>query len=116
MTILTPQEAAWVATAIPLPISTSQIQTQVCAVYNKRVTDIIAPNRRADLVEVRSIAIFMVRKITRRAWKDIGRRFGGRDHATVIHAYRKIEARVAADRVFAAEMAGLQAKIEGATQ
>jgi hypothetical protein len=60
--------------------------------------------RYAHLVEPRQIAMWLCRKLTAHSHKDIGRRFGGRDHSTVVHAVTKIEDQRKADPEFDARL------------
>ncbi|WP_283807438.1 helix-turn-helix domain-containing protein, partial [Bradyrhizobium jicamae] len=59
----------------------------------------------------RQIAMYLAKKITSRSLPDIGRRFGGRDHATVLHAVRKIEAKAEKDPVLSAEIERIKENI-----
>jgi chromosomal replication initiation ATPase DnaA len=62
--------------------------------YNERVNrrDIVGPSRLKELVEARHLAIYLCITITGLSYPQIGRYFGGRDHTSVLHAHRKIEA------------------------
>lgn len=57
--------------------------------------DLNSPRRIAKIVLPRQIAMYLAKTMTARSLPDVGRRFGGRDHTTVLHAVRKIEALVA---------------------
>jgi len=81
------------------------IQLAVLAEYpGVTMYDLKSPRRNATMVRARQIAMYLSKTITARSLPEIGRRFGGRDHTTVLHAVRKIEAMVAKDAVFAAEL------------
>jgi chromosomal replication initiator protein len=81
------------------------IQLAVLAEYpSVTMYDLKSPRRNATMVRARQIAMYLSKTITARSLPEIGRRFGGRDHTTVLHAVRKIEAMVAKDAVFAAEL------------
>ena len=126
MTALTPQEAAWVATAIPLPPTPGRkitdIQLFVCAIWCVTHREMLSPSRLAHIVRPRHIAIYLAERTVTKSTTTIGRRFGGRDHSSIGHALRKMEALIASDSAFAAEIKGLQTKLEatwhdkGATQ
>jgi chromosomal replication initiation ATPase DnaA len=82
---------------------------QVCAFhYGVSRADILSPGRMADLVRPRQVAMYLTRKHTDKSWHDMGRRFGGRDHTTGIHAVRKIAALIEKDAVLAAEIARIE--------
>ena len=53
--------------------------------------DILSSRRTAVVVKPRQVAMFLAKTLTMRSLPEIGRRFGGRDHTTVLHAVRKIE-------------------------
>jgi chromosomal replication initiator protein len=59
--------------------------------------DILSSRRSASVVKPRQIAMYLAKILTLRSLPEIGRRFGGRDHTTVLHAVRKIEGAVEAD-------------------
>lgn len=56
--------------------------------------------------------MYLVKEFTKKSYPEIGRRFGGKDHTSVIHACRNIEKRMAQDQVFACEIAGLKERLE----
>lgn len=60
--------------------------------YNVSRTDILSSRRTRTIVRPRQIAMYLAKTMTPRSLPEIGRRFGGRDHTTVLHAVRKIEA------------------------
>jgi hypothetical protein len=60
--------------------------------------------RTAQVVRARQIAMYLAKKLTEQSLPEIGRRFGGRDHTTVLHAVRKIEALVPTDKSIADEI------------
>ena len=123
---LTPQEAAWIATAIKLPVTPGrkidEIQLLVCAIWSVTHDQMLSPSRLAHIVRPRHIAIYLTSKMVTESTSVIGRRFGGRDHSSIGHAIRKMTALAATDPAFAAEINALQARIEntwhdkGATQ
>lgn len=49
---------------------------------------------KVKIVRARHSAMYLARRLTRHSYKVIGRHFGGRDHATVIHGYRKVQERI----------------------
>ena len=74
-----------------------EIQKLVASHYNVTRADILSSRRTANVVRPRQIAMYLAKVLTPRSLPEIGRRFGGRDHTTVLHAVRKIEALAKAD-------------------
>lgn len=72
-------------------VSVEQIQRKVADYYQLRISDLLSPRRTRDITLPRQVAMFLAKRLTTRSLPDIGRRFGGRDHTTVIHAVRKID-------------------------
>ena len=71
-------------------ITIEEIQKKVAEHFNIRITDMHSP-RRSRSVAGRQIAMYLAKSITSRSLPEIGRKFGGRDHTTVMHAVKKIE-------------------------
>lgn len=93
----------------PKPRATIQeIQRAVSSHYNVSRVDILSARRTWNIVRPRQIAMYLARRLTLRSFPEIGRRFGGRDHTTVLHAVRKIEALRLADETLDAEIAELE--------
>ena len=65
---------------------------------------LLSSRRTANVVRPRQIAMYLAKTLTLRSLPEIGRRFGGRDHTTVLHAVRKIESLVGNDNVLAEEI------------
>jgi chromosomal replication initiator protein len=66
--------------------------------------DLLSSRRTAVVVKPRQIAMYLAKTLTLRSLPEIGRRFGGRDHTTVLHAVRKIESLSHADRALNDEL------------
>jgi chromosomal replication initiator protein len=81
----------------PKKVKIEDIQKLVASHYNVTKADILSARRTANVVRPRQIAMFLAKTLTPRSLPEIGRRFGGRDHTTVLHAVRKIEALVGSD-------------------
>jgi len=62
----------------------------VCDFYGITLSDLLKKSRKTFLVKPRQIAMYLLREDTKASFPDIGSRLGGKDHSTVIHAYRKI--------------------------
>jgi chromosomal replication initiator protein len=75
----------------PKRVKIEDIQKLVASHYNVSRADILSSRRTAVVVRPRQIAMYLAKVLTPRSLPEIGRRFGGRDHTTVLHAVRKIE-------------------------
>ena len=80
------------------------IQRLVANHYSVTRADILSSRRTAVVVKPRQIAMYLAKTLTLRSLPEIGRRFGGRDHTTVLHAVRKIEGLSHADRALNDEL------------
>jgi chromosomal replication initiator protein len=85
----------------PRRVRIEDIQKLVSAHYNVSRADILSARRTANVVRPRQIAMYLSKILTPRSLPEIGRRFGGRDHTTVLHAVRKIEALASSDKALA---------------
>lgn len=72
-------------------ITIEEIQKKVADHYNIRLTDMHSPRRSRSVARPRQVAMYLAKSITSRSLPEIGRKFGGRDHTTVMHAVKKIE-------------------------
>jgi chromosomal replication initiator protein len=75
----------------PKRVKIEDIQKLVASHYSVSRADILSSRRTAAVVKPRQVAMFLAKTLTPRSLPEIGRRFGGRDHTTVLHAVRKIE-------------------------
>jgi chromosomal replication initiator protein len=80
--------------------------------YNVARADLLSPRRARSVVVPRQVGMYLAKKLTPRSLPEIGRRFGGRDHSTVLHAVRKIEELMKTDDRLAREVALLIRLIE----
>ncbi|MCB8838407.1 chromosomal replication initiator protein DnaA [Aurantimonas sp. VKM B-3413] len=80
--------------------------------YNVTRTDLLSARRTKTIVRPRQIAMYLAKTMTPRSLPEIGRRFGGRDHTTVLHAVRKIEGERAKDEKFSEELDIIRRMIE----
>ncbi|RYE85944.1 MAG: chromosomal replication initiator protein DnaA, partial [Hyphomicrobiales bacterium] len=80
--------------------------------YNVTRTDILSARRTRTIVRPRQIAMYLAKTMTPRSLPEIGRRFGGRDHTTVLHAVRKIEGERAKDEKLGEELDLIRRMIE----
>src|SRR5436305_9089319 len=88
----------------PKRIKIEEIQRIVARQYNVSRADLLSSRRNANVVRPRQIAMYLAKTLTLRSVPEIGRRFGGRDHTTVLHAVRKIEGLVGSDGALAEEI------------
>jgi chromosomal replication initiator protein len=88
----------------PKRVKIEDIQRMVARQYNVSRADLLSSRRTANVVRPRQIAMYLAKTLTLRSLPEIGRRFGGRDHTTVLHAVRKIESLVGNDNVLAEEI------------
>jgi chromosomal replication initiator protein len=75
----------------PKRVKIEDIQRVVARQYNVSRSDLLSSRRTANVVRPRQVAMYLAKTLTLRSLPEIGRRFGGRDHTTVLHAVRKIE-------------------------
>lgn len=88
----------------PKRVKIEDIQKLVATHYNVSRADILSSRRTANVVRPRQIAMYLSKVLTLRSLPEIGRRFGGRDHTTVLHAVRKIEGLKGSDRTLCDEV------------
>jgi chromosomal replication initiator protein len=88
----------------PKRVKIEDIQRIVARQYNVSRADLLSSRRTANVVRPRQIAMYLAKTLTLRSLPEIGRRFGGRDHTTVLHAVRKIENLVGNDSALAEEL------------
>ncbi|UCE79776.1 MAG: chromosomal replication initiator protein DnaA [Nitrospiraceae bacterium] len=93
------------------PISIDAIQKIVCEFYNIKLSDIKSKRRTKDVALPRQVAMFLSKQITNASLNDIGKQFGGKDHATVIYACRQIEDKRKKDDSFDRTIENLVQKI-----
>ncbi len=72
-------------------VTIDEILRKVADHYNLRMSDLLSARRARAVARPRQVAMYLAKTLTSKSLPDIGRRFGGRDHTTVIHAVRKIE-------------------------
>ncbi|MGB0901510.1 chromosomal replication initiator protein DnaA [Halocynthiibacter sp.] len=72
-------------------ITVDEIQRKVSEHYNIRLSEMIGPRRVRTIARPRQVAMYLAKQLTTRSLPDIGRRFGGRDHTTVMHGVKRIE-------------------------
>ena len=78
-------------------ITIEMIQKQVCDHFHIKLSEIKSDKRLKNLVFPRQIAIFLCRELTKASYPEIGEKFGGKDHSTIIHSAKKIEKQLPSD-------------------
>jgi chromosomal replication initiator protein len=96
----------------PKRVKIEDIQRIVARHYNVSRGDLLSSRRTANVVRPRQVAMYLAKTLTLRSLPEIGRRFGGRDHTTVLHAVRKIEHLVGADTALAEEVETLKRQLQ----
>jgi chromosomal replication initiator protein len=94
-------------------VTVEEIQRRVAEHYNIRLSDLLGPKRLRQIARPRQIAMWLAKQLTTRSLPEIGRRFGGRDHTTVMHGVRRIEALMATDAQLAEDVEMLRRMLEG---
>jgi chromosomal replication initiator protein len=98
--------------AEPKRVRIEDIQRVVARQYNVSRADLLSSRRTANVVRPRQVAMYLAKVLTLRSLPEIGRRFGGRDHTTVLHAVRKIEALSGTDTALAEEIESLKRQLQ----
>jgi chromosomal replication initiator protein len=96
----------------PKRVKIEDIQRVVARQYNVSRSDLLSSRRTANVVRPRQVAMYLAKTLTLRSLPEIGRRFGGRDHTTVLHAVRKIEGLVGNDVALAEEIEILKRQLQ----
>src|ERR1700722_18023876 len=96
----------------PKRIKIEDIQRVVARQYNVSRSDLLSSRRTANVVRPRQVAMYLAKTLTLRSLPEIGRRFGGRDHTSVLHAVRKTEALVTKDVSLSEEVESLKRQLQ----
>ncbi len=104
VTLETAEEAVGLRAGPGAKTSIEDIQKKTAEFYKLDVKDFHSPQRARRVARPRQVAMYLSRKLTTRSLPEIGRRFGGRDHTTVLHACRRIEALIVEDALFRQEV------------
>jgi len=94
-------------------ITVDDIQKAASEHFGLKQADLISERRNRSIARPRQAAMWLAKQLTTRSLPDIGRRFGGRDHTTVLHAVRRIEALKADDPVLTRDLEALIRKLRG---
>jgi chromosomal replication initiator protein len=104
VTLEVAEEAVGLRGSPGVKTSIEDIQRKTAEFYKLDVKDFHSPQRARRVARPRQVAMYLSRKLTTRSLPEIGRRFGGRDHTTVLHACRRIEALIVEDAMFRQEV------------
>ena len=99
----------WIAKRPLLTIR--EIQATVCKYYNLDPSCMLSARRPRSIARPRQIAMYLARELTPKSMPDIGKRFGGRDHTTVLHAVRTIANLVETDDEYRVDVRALRARL-----
>jgi chromosomal replication initiator protein len=94
-------------------VTIDEIQKRVAEHYNVRVSDMHSARRARAVARPRQVAMYLAKQLTARSLPEIGRKFGGRDHTTVMHAVKKVEELKSSDPSFAEDVELLRRMLEG---
>jgi chromosomal replication initiator protein len=94
-------------------VTIEEIQRRVAEYYNVRLADMLSARRARAVARPRQVAMWLSKQLTTRSLPEIGRKFGGRDHTTVIHAVRKIDELRQADSGMDEDVDLLKRMLEG---
>jgi chromosomal replication initiator protein len=72
-------------------LTVEEIQRKVAEYFNIKISDMVSNRRMQNIARPRQVAMYMAKQLTSKSLPEIGRKFGGRDHTTVLHAVRKIQ-------------------------
>jgi chromosomal replication initiator protein len=93
-------------------LTIDEIQKKVAEHFNIRLADMHSARRARNVARPRQVAMYLCKQLTPRSLPEIGRKFGGRDHTTVLHAVRKVEELLAADSAMAEDIELLRRMME----
>jgi len=93
-------------------VTIEEIQKRVADYYNIKVSEMSSARRAQMVARPRQVAMYLAKQLTARSLPEIGRKFGNRDHTTVMHAVKKIEQLRQADNGFAEDVELLRRMLE----
>ncbi len=94
-------------------ITIDEIQRKVADYYKIRLADLLSARRSRDIARPRQVAMYLAKRLTPRSLPEIGRKFGGRDHTTVMHAIKRIDELRAGDSDLEQDVATLARQLDG---
>ena len=93
-------------------VTIEEIQKRVAEHFNIRISDMHSARRARAVARPRQVAMYLAKQLTSRSLPEIGRKFGGRDHTTVMHAVRRVEELRSGDSDFSEDIELLRRMIE----
>jgi chromosomal replication initiator protein len=93
-------------------LTIEEIQKKVAEHYNIRLSDMASPRRARNVARPRQVAMYLAKQLTTRSLPEIGRRIGGRDHTTVMHAVSRVAELMQQDIAFAEDVELLRRMLE----
>ena len=93
-------------------VTIEEIQKRVAEHFNIRIADMHSARRSRAVARPRQVAMYLAKQLTARSLPEIGRKFGGRDHTTVMHAVKKIDELRGSDQSFAEDVELLRRMLE----
>lgn len=94
-------------------ITVDEIQKVTSDHFSLKQADLLSERRTRSIARPRQMAMYLCKQLTTRSYPDIGRRFGGRDHTTVLHAVKKIDELMGTDEQIARDVEALTRKLRG---
>jgi chromosomal replication initiator protein len=94
-------------------VTIEEIQKRVAAHFNIRTSDMHSARRARSVARPRQVAMYLAKQLTARSLPEIGRKFGGRDHTTVMHAVKKVDELREHDSSFDEDVELLRRMLEG---
>jgi chromosomal replication initiator protein len=85
-------------------VTIDEIQRRVAEHFNIKMAEMTSSRRSRVVARPRQVAMYLAKQLTQRSLPEIGRKFGGRDHTTVMHAVKKVEELARSDRAFAEDV------------
>ena len=93
-------------------LTVDKIQRAVAEEFGITLNDMTSKRRARDIARPRQVAMYLCKKLTKRSLPDIGRRFGGRDHTTVMHAVKRVDSLRADDSVFNSRVSAVETTLK----
>ena len=94
-------------------VTIDEIQRRVAEHFNMKMAEMTSSRRARVVARPRQVAMYLAKQLTQRSLPEIGRKFGGRDHTTVMHAVKKIEELMVSDNALAEDVDLLQRMLGG---
>ncbi|BBF81288.1 chromosomal replication initiator protein DnaA [Asticcacaulis excentricus] len=94
-------------------VTVDEIQKLTADHFALKQADLLSERRTRSVARPRQVAMWLCKQHTTRSYPDIGRRFGGRDHTTVLHAVKKVEELLQSDEQIAKDVEALTRKLRG---